>query len=196
MSTTTNSEPAATEWGHEIKYDRADALREAQIGDELIINDRKRPLSVRETTHTDDGAYGRRRLFLQGNGCDYSIEVDQFHDRAKFELLDTGRATDTRDLGTIEWVVEVDPHTSTDGDFERGFTSKTLDEDYNRTAVNRNTGTEHVMRPDHGYKTMCGMFTNWCRRRDEPWPLEEQSLWGPDMCTRCRRAILSESDHD
>lgn len=98
-----------TDWGHETRSMNAKHLRKATVGDELILNDRKRPLCVREVALAEDaGPYGRKRLFLQGNGCDYMIEVDLFHPRARFVLLDTGRATDTRDLGALEWVIPDD----------------------------------------------------------------------------------------
>lgn len=101
-------EPALndTDWGYDTRSTNATHLREASVGDELILNDRKRPLRVREVALADDaGPYGRKRLFLQGNGCDYMVEVDLFHTRARFVLLPTGRATESRDLGTLEWVI-------------------------------------------------------------------------------------------
>lgn len=95
-----------TEWGHKTRSTNADHLREAEVGDELKINDRARALTVREIALSEsEGPYGRKRLYLQGNGCDYLIEVDLFHNHARFQLLSTGRASDSRCLGEIEWVV-------------------------------------------------------------------------------------------
>lgn len=78
-------------------------LEQAEVGDEFILNDRKRALRVREVALKDDwGEEGKKHIYLVGNGVSYMIELDLSRYETTFVRL-KGADTTYKDLGGVEF---------------------------------------------------------------------------------------------